>query len=112
MRSYVARKLTPERIAWISKLRHGELQWQRRTSIARSGANPPVESFDARRAQADSLAAVRDVLCHADIEFVELPRLSFFSPTLAIDSEFSFQVLQVIAAFHDSDPGSNRKKSS
>lgn len=112
MRSYVARKLTPERIAWISKLRHGELQWQRRTSIARSGANPPVESFDARRAQADSLAAVRDVLCHADIEFVELPRLSFFSPTLVIDSEFSFQVLQVIAAFHDSDPGSNRKKSS
>lgn len=111
MRSYVARKLTPARKAWISKLRHGEHQWQRRTSLVRPWAGTPVDSFDARRAQAESLAAVREVLCHADIEFVELPRLSVFSPTLVIDSEHSFQALQAIAAIHDSDPGSGAKKS-
>lgn len=112
VRSYVARKLTPARKAWISKLRHGEHQWQRRPSLTRPWAGTPVDSFDARRAQADSLAAVRDMLRHAGIEFVELPRLSVFSPTLVIDSEFSLQALQAIAATHDFAPGSGAERSS
>src|SRR5699024_354487 len=42
----------------------------------------------------------------------ELPRLSIFSPTLVVDSEFSLQALQAIAAMRDSDPGSGGKKRS
>lgn len=52
------------------------------------------------------------MLRDSDIEFVELPRLSYFSPTLVIDSEFSLQALQAIAAMRDCESGSGAEKSS
>lgn len=74
-RSIVARRLTPARKAWISKLRHGEHQWQRRKSSNRPVASTTVDSYAARRSRTQSLTAVREALCNAGIELVELPRL-------------------------------------
>lgn len=112
VRSYAARKLTPERKAWISKLRHGEHRWQRRTVSNRPANSTAVTSYDARRSQLESLEAVRDALCAAHIEFVELPQLSLFSPTLVVDSEFSLSAHRAISAIRDSDAGGDGTRSS
>lgn len=92
LRSFFAGKLTPERKAWFSKTRHGEQPWQRsfgfRTRDRFSSASTGhLSKYDACEEQQQSLAEVRDVLVDNGIEFVELPRLSNFGPTLIVDTQ-------------------------
>jgi hypothetical protein len=111
LRSHVARKLTPERKAWVSKLRHGELPWQRHALTNRSTRDQAVESYDARRSLAESLTAIRRALGSAGLEFVELPRLSFFAPTVVVDSEFSRPALRALTTLRCSDAHRSKMKS-
>lgn len=62
-----------------------------------------VGSYDARRSQLHSLETVRNALCAAHIEFVELPRQSLFSPTLVVSSEFGLTALRAISAISESN---------
>lgn len=85
VRSALTKRLTPARKLWISQLRHGEHAWQQVFS------NPPKhpasrisEVYDARSAQASSLADVRRALGLADVDFVELPSPTPFHPTLVV----------------------------
>src|SRR5699024_8663232 len=101
VRSFLADRMTPERKAWFSRTRHGEQKWQR--SIARRGRALPrsglpsvLSSYDAREEQSQALAAVRTVLADAGIEFVELPRLSHFRPTLVVDEKNTEAVLTAL----------------
>lgn len=82
IRSALARRLTPERKAWISKLRHGEHPWQETIRRATAGSAPTAVEYDARRAQADSLDIIRRRLDDRGVDFVELPRNGAFAPTL------------------------------
>ena len=100
-RSYFAGKLTPERKAWVSKLRHGEHTWQRRSQSNRAKHESVVGSYDARKSLSESLNAVRTTMHSAGLEFVELPRLSFFSPTLVIDAEHADAVLAALDALDE-----------
>lgn len=106
VRSIVASKLTPERKLWLSRLRHGELSWQRRnrTPVDLSGA-ACLRAYDARHEQKVSLNAVRAALADASVEFVELPRLSAFSPTLVVGDS---QAAAVVAAMTAPSPHHER----
>lgn len=99
MRAAVSRRLTPERKLWISKLRHGEHAWQRigRLSSGRS-ASSTTRSYDALRAQINSLEMVRSVLDGASVAFVELPRLNAFRPILVVNSIEAKTALTAISA--------------
>ncbi len=55
-----------------------------------------LSSYDAREEQSQALAAVRTVLADAGIEFVELPRLSHFRPTLVVDEKNTEAVLTAL----------------
>ncbi|SMX71614.1 Stealth protein CR4, conserved region 4 [Brevibacterium sp. Mu109] len=98
VRSIVASKLTPERKLWLSRLRHGELSWQRRTPAP--AVRKEIDEFpgyDARRMQDLSLRAVRDALTNASVQYVELPRLSHFGPTLVVCDSQSAAALAAVA---------------
>lgn len=97
VRSAVVKRLTPERKLWISKLRHGEHSWQQIINRSSTGPKSHVSDvYDARSAQASSLADVRRLLDHAGVDFVELPDPSPFSPTIVTPEN---QASTVVAAF-------------
>ncbi|GAA1558949.1 stealth family protein [Brevibacterium picturae] len=97
VRSALVRSLTPERKLWISKLRHGEHSWQQIIGRPASATQSHVSDvYDARSAQASSLADVRRLLDQAGVDFVELPGASPFSPTLVVPED---QTPLVVAAF-------------
>ncbi|RIK16435.1 MAG: sugar phosphotransferase [Acidobacteria bacterium] len=99
-RAYLARRLTVEQKLWIRRLRWREHPWQhrqrrlRRELAARRGGDPVLVSgrpakiltgpFDARAELFTSLRVVRETLSQAHVEFVELPRLEDWAPTLCI----------------------------
>lgn len=82
LRSALSRRLTPERKAWISKLRHGEHSWQRLVQPSSARHSTISSPYDARRQQTQNLDEVRSILTEAHIDFVELPRVSIFRPCL------------------------------
>ncbi|MGO1851722.1 hypothetical protein, partial [Microbacterium sp.] len=97
-RSALARRLTPELKLWISKLRHGELSWQR--SISTRPVRPAhriTDVYDARSAQASSLADVRRALEQFDVDFVELPEPSVFNPFVVVQATQTEAALSAIA---------------
>lgn len=98
VRSALSRRLTPERKAWISKLRHGEHPWQRLVQPSSVQQNSITSSYDARRQQAQNLQQIRSILAEAHIDFVELPRLSAFSPRLVVNACHARVVVAVIRA--------------
>lgn len=92
LRSFFAGKLTPERKAWFSKTRHGEQAWQRTFDLHNRNQFSSVRAdhlskYDAREEQQQSLTEVREMLVANGIEFVELPSLSRYGPTLIVDSQ-------------------------
>lgn len=98
VRSQLVKRLTPKRKAWASKLRHGEHSWQRVGPVNRCHPTVKRTSYDARAEQEASLAELRRILSASDIEFVELPRLSVFSPVLVVRASEITQLLSSIAA--------------
>lgn len=98
VRSALSRRLTPGRKLWISKLRHGEHTWQKFISRTSARSESRVsEVYDARSAQASSLAEVRRALKESGIVFVELPDPSPFGPTLVVDSEHAAVTLAALS---------------
>lgn len=98
VRSALAQRLTPARKLWISKLRHGEHPWQQVIS------NPPTnpasrisDVYDARSAQASSLADVRRALRLAEVDFVELPGHTPFQPTIVVPAPHASAGLEAIS---------------
>ncbi|WP_413333817.1 stealth family protein [Brevibacterium sp. GP-SGM9] len=96
VRSYLSQRLTPERKAWISKLRHGEHSWQRPLDRGSKRSPTIATGFDARAEQRRSLASVRDALSVAGVDFVELPTLSSFSPTLVTDADYAAPTIEAL----------------
>lgn len=94
LRSFFAGKLTPERKVWFSKTRHGEQPWQRSFDFSKRDrtwldSGDQLTNYDARVEQQQSLDAVREILAANGIDFVELPSLSNFGPTLVVDREYT-----------------------
>lgn len=92
LRSFFAGKLTPKWKVWFSKTRHGEHPWQRpfdshNRNRSSCGPTEQLSKYDAREEQQQSLTEVREVLAANGIEFVELPDLSNFGPTLIVDRQ-------------------------
>lgn len=98
VRSALSRRLTPERKAWISKLRHGEHSWQRLVQPSSARQNSITSPYDARWQQAQNLHEIRSILAEAHIDFVELPRLSAFSPRLVVNACHARTAVAVIRA--------------
>lgn len=97
-RSAIARRLTPKLKLRISKLRHGELAWQR--SINTRPIRPAHrinDVYDARSAQASSLADVRRALEQFEVDFVELPEPSAFTPFVVVPAAQTEAALSAIA---------------
>lgn len=95
LRAAAAKTLSVDQKVWLSQLRHGEHAWM--SGIAeRAGALLPAterrdpvgrvieRSYDSHQATRDTLDAVRSRLRAADVDFVELPRLTVFDPVLVI----------------------------
>lgn len=98
LRSALSRRLTPQHKAWISKLRHGEHPWQKLAQPSSVQQNSITSPYDARRQQAQNLQQIRSILAQAHIDFVELPRLSAFSPRLVVNAYHARAAVAVIRA--------------
>lgn len=102
VRSFLADRLTPDRKAWFSRTRHGEQPWQKSAALRHrastaNGSSTRLRVYDARDEQIQALSAVRSALAGAGIEFVELPRLSHFRPTLVVDAENTDAVVAALS---------------
>ncbi len=98
IRSAITQHLTPERKHWISQLRHGEHAWQQ--IISGPPPNPISQIsdvYDARSAQASSLADVRRALWLAAVDFVELPDTTPFHPTIVVAAPHASAALTAIS---------------
>lgn len=112
LRDVASRRLTQSQKIALRRLRHGEQPWQRAISNATaerlsyniadttSGTRAAIieRGFDARHAMTEVYETAIRILKDSGVEFVELPRTSFFRPTLVIRQAAVSAVVQALAS--------------
>lgn len=108
-RRKAATMLTDQQKLWLSEVRHGETDLQRRMrTVLRPGlAKEPkvvaTRTHDSIAAQEDNLRTVRTVLAEAGIDFVELPRRARDRSRLVIPQSQIRRAQQALSALDPQD---------